>query len=179
MARPQALQKLRHGKLLSKSVFPQFVETWNYIVERLENIKGDCDDSPTDGLIKFDTTDPEHPVIRLNKSNLPTNENNKSIPSNFDYYTKTVDDEEKNFVRGGYVQQARNFYWCNETEITQSGYVELKISMSNPQTITIEQGKSAFSTSDANFTYIPLWHINTEMVADFDYRNKPVMQRWE
>ena len=65
MAKPQLLQQLRHGKLLTKENFPLFVETFNYAVNRLENIKGDADVDPQTGKIKFDTTDPEHPVIRL------------------------------------------------------------------------------------------------------------------
>lgn len=65
MARPQFMQRLRHGKLLTKENFPQFVETWNYITNRLDNIKGDADVRPQDGNIKFDNTDPEHPIIRF------------------------------------------------------------------------------------------------------------------
>lgn len=65
MARPQNIQKLRHGKILSKTVFPSFVETWNYVTNRVENLKGDADVRPETGCIKVDNTDPEHPVIRL------------------------------------------------------------------------------------------------------------------
>lgn len=65
MARPQSLQMLRHGKMLVQSTFPQFVDTWNYSINRLENIKGDADTNPDQGYIKVDNTDPEHPVIRL------------------------------------------------------------------------------------------------------------------
>lgn len=65
MARPQILQKLRHGKLLCKKVFASFVETWNYIVNRIENLKGDADANPQTGHIKIDNTDPEHPIMRL------------------------------------------------------------------------------------------------------------------
>ena len=64
MARPQIMQKLEHDKLLTKGNFPMFVDTWNYIANKIENIKGDWDTLPQNGHIKFDTTDPEHPVIR-------------------------------------------------------------------------------------------------------------------
>lgn len=69
MAKPQLLQKLTHDKLLTKTNFPQFVETYNYTVNRCENIKGDGDDYGQ-GLIQVDNTDPEHPIIRVNYDNL-------------------------------------------------------------------------------------------------------------
>lgn len=40
-AKPQTVCKLTEGKLLSS--FPHFVETWNWIVSCLENLKGDSD----------------------------------------------------------------------------------------------------------------------------------------
>ena len=65
MARPQILQELRHGKLLTQGNFPSFVDTFNYAVNRIENIKGDADVRPNGGWVTVDNTDPEHPVIRL------------------------------------------------------------------------------------------------------------------
>lgn len=67
MARPQVLQKLTHDKILNKTNFPQFVDTFNYAVNRVENIRGDRDVNPMEGAISFDTTDPEHPVIRFDQ----------------------------------------------------------------------------------------------------------------
>ena len=69
MAKPQLLQRLTHDKLLTKTNFPQFVETFNYAVNRCENIKGDGD-GYGQGLIQVDNTDPEHPIIRVNYDNL-------------------------------------------------------------------------------------------------------------
>lgn len=71
MARPQALQFLRHGKALCQAVFGGFVETWNYVVRRTDAICGDGDLVNGDGLITVDNTDPERPIIRLDKSQLP------------------------------------------------------------------------------------------------------------
>lgn len=65
MARPQTLQRLTHGKILTQANFPNFVETWNYIVERCENLKGDMDVNENFGFIELDDTDPEHPIIRF------------------------------------------------------------------------------------------------------------------
>lgn len=68
--KPAILQKLQHGKILCGKVFGTFVETWNYICRRVENIQGDADVNPTKGFVKVDNTDPEHPVIRLDNTNL-------------------------------------------------------------------------------------------------------------
>lgn len=67
MARPQNLQELRHGKLLTENNFPAFVDTFNYVVRRLDNLVGDRDTNPQTGTIRVDNTDPEHPVIRCDK----------------------------------------------------------------------------------------------------------------
>lgn len=67
MARPVLLQMLQRGKLLCGKLFPGFAETFNYTVNRCENLKGDRDTDPQSGHVTVDNTDPEHPVIRLAK----------------------------------------------------------------------------------------------------------------
>ena len=79
MAKPQLLQKLTHDKLLTKTNFPQFVETYNYTVNRCENIKGDGDEYGQ-GLIQVDNTDPEHPIIRVNYDNLKSEYMQQTTP---------------------------------------------------------------------------------------------------
>lgn len=79
MAKPQLLQKLTHDKLLTKTNFPQFVETYNYTVNRCENIKGDGDEYGQ-GLIQVDNTDPEHPIIRVNYDNLKSDYLEQTTP---------------------------------------------------------------------------------------------------
>ncbi len=71
MARPQALQFLKHGKLLCGSAFRLFVETWNWLVGYVNNIKGDYDVNPKNGFIVVDRSDPDSPVIRFRTDNLP------------------------------------------------------------------------------------------------------------
>lgn len=65
MARPPRLELLRHGRLLCGSVFRFFVETWNWLVGYVDNMKGDADVNPQSGYITIDRTDPDHPVIRF------------------------------------------------------------------------------------------------------------------
>lgn len=63
-ARPSILQFLQHGKLLCGKVFGGFVETWNYLVEAFDNLKGDAELDPENGIIYVDRSDASHPVIR-------------------------------------------------------------------------------------------------------------------
>lgn len=65
MAKPSYLQNIEKGKLLTGNNFPEFVNTWNYTIARVENLKGDRDSNPENGHITVDSTDPEHPVIRF------------------------------------------------------------------------------------------------------------------
>ena len=65
MARPPRIEKLQHGKLLCGSVFRFFVETWNWLVGYVDNMKGDADVNPQAGHITIDRTDPDHPVVRF------------------------------------------------------------------------------------------------------------------
>jgi len=123
MARPQILQELEHGKLITKSNFPQFVDTWNYMTHRIEGLKGDGDTRPNEGHIKVDNTDPEHPIIRFTGELQEI----ETVPANFDYYK---DDDGNNRVRGGYMMVGRQFYWVNElSSVTLSGLVCLSCSM--------------------------------------------------
>ena len=65
MAKAPVLQKLKHDKLITKATFPTFVETFNAITARTDNLKGDYDVNPAVGNITIDNTDWEHPVIRF------------------------------------------------------------------------------------------------------------------
>lgn len=65
MARPDNLEHLTHGKLLTQTNFPNFVDTYNYTVNRCDNLKGDRDADPQNGSIEVDNANPEYPIIRL------------------------------------------------------------------------------------------------------------------
>lgn len=70
MARPPRVERLRHGRLLSGSVFRFFVETWNWIVGYVDNMRGDADVNPQNGHITIDRSDPDNPVIRFRADKL-------------------------------------------------------------------------------------------------------------
>ena len=62
---------MKHDRFLCKKTFPNFVDSWNYISNKVENLKGDADIISQYGCghIHVDNSDPEHPVIRC--VNLP------------------------------------------------------------------------------------------------------------
>ena len=64
MARPQKLQRLRHGRIFSKGAFPGIVDTWNWLCDIVESWVGDRD-LGGDGFITVDRTNADVPVIRL------------------------------------------------------------------------------------------------------------------
>lgn len=69
--RPNFLSWLKHGMMLTKKNFPTFVDTFNYMLGRIDNIKGDKDINPQSGVISVDNTDPDHPVIRCDVNKIP------------------------------------------------------------------------------------------------------------
>lgn len=63
-ARPQVLQHLRRGWLLTGRTFPWFVETWNWLVDGFDGFVGDGNLNPQQGTIFVDRINPSRPVIR-------------------------------------------------------------------------------------------------------------------
>lgn len=111
-----ALQYLRHGKALCGKVFNRFVETFNFHNDFIANLKGDGDLPGSDGCMNFDTTDPKHPVIRLNKNKLDLpehgGEDRDAIPGRFEI-TITPDDppEEGSEEKQTYTATFENPYY--------------------------------------------------------------------
>lgn len=69
MARPQKLQRLRHGRIFSAGAFPGIVGTWNWLCDIVESWVGDRD-LGGDGCIYVDRTNLDVPVIRLDEVKL-------------------------------------------------------------------------------------------------------------
>lgn len=110
------LQYLKHGKSLCGKVFARFVETFNRLVDFHANLKGDGDVSG-DGLVTVDRSDPAHPVIRLDRSKLPTGGGGTpaDLPASAFGLVEAKDDDGK--VTGRTVV---NCYW-NVGGVTHSG----------------------------------------------------------
>lgn len=62
MARPGILCKLQKGTLIDAQ--PNFVDTFNWLVEFVENLKGEGEVNPARSRIVIDRTDTARPVIR-------------------------------------------------------------------------------------------------------------------
>ena len=67
MAKPIAVQKLKHGKALCGKTFGGFVDTFNWLVDVCLSLKGDKDVNNANGTITVDRADPSAPVIRADK----------------------------------------------------------------------------------------------------------------
>ncbi len=68
MARPARLVKLEKGKIID--VHEGFVDTFNYLVDYIQNLCGEGNLDPA-GAVWIDRNRADHPVIRLNVNKLP------------------------------------------------------------------------------------------------------------
>lgn len=120
--KPQGIQKLKHDKILTKGNFPNFVETYNYIVDRVENIKGDYDTDKVYGHIHLDNTDPMHPVIRL--ENLDGIGTGSGTGSGNVYPEPWTPDFENNTILYPYYQVGTYRALANQSNINLSSILE-------------------------------------------------------
>lgn len=58
-------QYLSGGKILTGTNFPRFVQTWNWMVNFIRNLRGDGENLATTGYISVDRSSVDHPVIRM------------------------------------------------------------------------------------------------------------------
>lgn len=171
--RPETLQLLKEGKLLASSVFPALVETWNWLVEAFDGIKGDYDLNPKEGYITVDKRDPAHPVIRLAKpvkAEDGSGEQLQAFNSNFQFKDGSI--------LSGVVCIARQYYLVDglspaegESRISDGEY-RLKFTLNNSTkqwVIVVEKG-SGFAAPNDTTSYAPLFSIYDGEVAA-DYRN--------
>ena len=92
MARPAILQTLKHGKILCRDVFRFFVETWNWLVGYVDNMKGDADINPAQGHVVIDRTDPDRPVIRLVNLQNQVDDGNKNKDNESDPVVESLNE---------------------------------------------------------------------------------------
>ena len=176
MARPQAIQLLKHGKALCGSVFRLFVETWNYVAQRCDGIVGDRDVNADLGCIYVDNSNPERPVIRLDKSKLPKSESGggSAVPGMalFAY------DADSHVIAGGAICFARRYYQVNSFTVTASGAHRIKVTMGSSPSAVIEAG-DGFAAPNASYAYIPLYTFDSDLAITSDWRGAPCVQAWE
>ena len=180
MARPAILQKLQHDKVLTKANFPDFVETFNYSVNRIENIKGDKEIDFVNGHITVDDTDPEHPVIRWQKG-LNELKSQKHIPEPFDFDSAQNKIVNCLWYMGRQVRQLTDYsvdlssdatYWL-KIETDQYGQFSQCSIMSSTYVVPVNGGSFSAPANTSSETYYPLWSLTVlsgEATPTFDWR---------
>lgn len=154
MARPKALQFLAHGKILCGTAFRFFVETWNYIVRRTDNLRGDKDENESEGYISVDNADPERPVIRLDGEKM-----SRLIDSRIDHCETTQDIQtdgdsiDANGGESGGVLQVAHF---NDDERDSGKGLASRLSVKDGSIVAEDDGLMLVARKDGKVIYIPM-----------------------
>lgn len=192
MARPQTLQFLRHGRLLSGKVFRFFVETWNWIVRAFSNLRGDAELNGEEGLIYVDRSDPDAPVIRFRKDRLP-HYSGQTVTVSADgpfspvYDTEGEDPDVVTAFRNGYFMDAGATVYMSDGALSipgTDGFIALKAG-----TTTATAGSASLACyptlaalqqaqSDAEFFVVPLYFVAGSKIV-LDLRRIPHVYRSE
>ena len=179
--RPNPIQYLKHGKLLSKKTAPTFVETWNWLAASVENICGDYDTAPKEGFITVDKAVGDTPVVRLRLDRLIRKledilDINSESPGCFNLeYDETLNDGGGGYaVSNPYYRIGGKTYECTDDfPDVSTGIVALKIDVtgSSPSatyeqysTLAALQGDEA----DTNYFISPLYTFDDgEITCDW------------
>ena len=164
--RPAILCKLQKGVLLDAN--PGFVDTFNWMVDFINNICGDGDNGGT-GPITVDKTIDDHPVIKGGGSG-----GGVASGCNFAY------NPSDHTIADGYVIIARTPTSVNGTTVTGAGLVYLEVTASSSSyTATITTGAGSLPSPTSTKTYIPLYQIDSNLAVTADYRGAPQIQLYE
>lgn len=183
------LQYLKHGKSLCGKVFGTFVETFNRLVDFQANLKGDGDVSG-DGLVTVDRADPAHPVIRLDRSKLPTGGEGQAKAADRSCFRLETRQEEDGLC-GSYITCC--YYHVggvtmHMNDVPISGLISGKTSClicfklsgggSKPSIVAIEEDSLEGEQRIADNYVLPLYRFVGGTLQD-DLRNAPNVQQWE
>lgn len=178
MAKPGILQRLTKGWLLSGKNFPGFADTFNYAVDRIENLKGDFDTNPKDGYVTVDNTDPEHPVIRLAKIPEGGGGSASVLPGCFDL------DDDYNFINR-YYRVEQFLFELGECSVSGAGLYYIFLPQSGQGDASVESvaSVSAYNSLAANLesSVIPLYLVTENEDGTYsvvDLRNVPTAAVW-
>jgi len=186
MAMPNPFQKLKHGVLLCKKNFNTFVETFNFLVDFAQNVRGDGD-ANNNGIIVFDRAVPDRPVIRAKV--------------NYDYLFNIFKDrglfkikgrEEGSggsstvyFENGYYRIGGKTFQVDNLTKsVPASSIVAVKVDLTGSQpTATLETFANMDALKDAeadtDYYLMPLYEFDSDLNVVCDFRIGPDAAAWE
>lgn len=180
MAKPGILERLAKGWLLSGKNFPGFADTFNYAIDRIENLKGDFDTNPKDGHITVDNADPEHPVIRLAKIPEGGSGTGSVMPGCFDL------DSNYEFINCYYRVEQFVFEILAPGGIASSGLYYLNINTDSPSSAYVASTNSVTDfniiASSLSVCVIPLYYAFTKSDGSIsevvDLRNIPSAPTW-
>lgn len=162
--RPAILCKLKKDTILDAN--PGFVDTFNWMVDFINNICGDGDLDRTKP-ITVDKTIDDRPVIRGAAGGVTSG-------CNFSY------DPTNHSIAGGYVIIARTPTHVSGVTVEGAGWVYLEVTMSSSSyTATITTGAGSLPSATKTKTYIPLYQIDSNLAVTADYRGAPQVQAYE
>lgn len=183
MARPKTLQFLEHGKILCGSAFRFFVETWNYIVRRTDNLRGDKDENDSEGCIFVDNSNPERPVIRLDRSKIRSSPVvGTTYPSVYDIAPRSESDDSCHFINrfyevSGIVREGPDN--SGDLRSHTNAFVAIRITNSSIG-IYYYQSLSAMQADmlDQTKVVMPLYKLDGNGDVSIDLRHLPRADMW-
>lgn len=182
-------QQLKHGLLLCKKNFSNFVDAWNLVQKRSENLKGDGDTDGQSGYITVDNTDEYHPVIRFDSSKLLSSDSGKDDDNKADNGCfKLVENTVVNnfYMEGGKLRQLPDYTLQSDLsslsgqilyfQLDSSGISSDNSSDSHFGTCTLSELQSI--QEDYSKYIYPLYSFGEDGV-EVDFRTAPNVQMWE
>ncbi len=178
-------QYLSGGKILTGANFPNFVQTWNWMVDFIRNLKGDGDNLTSDGYISVDRSNEKWPVIRTAKA-LPEGGGGESIPTwKYGRFRVYEVDKTKISLRNCYIFVTGKYYGGTDTTVSvdtseNSAVVWAELDIKNSKVtikadnITIGSSTFPWQSSDYSTVAIPLYLIRLGQIEE-DYRIGPYL----
>lgn len=165
--RPPNLCHLKKGMLIDSDENKGFVDTFNWMVDFINNLCGDGD-LDNGKPIHVDRTIDDRPVIRGGAGG------GGGGGGNFAY------NPEDHTIATGYVIIARTPTVVSGVTVSASGLVYLQVSMSGSSyAASIVTGGASLPSPTDTYTYIPLYEIDSNLSVTADYRGAPQIQVYE
>lgn len=190
--KPDSLQRLKAGKLICSKACPGFVDTWNWLISFVSNLRGDYDINQKEGYITIDTSDDDHPIIRLRDNNLKI-DGTAPTPAadNGCYAIRSIENDEgdlkinfKNpyFRVGGRTHTGAATVTIHNTESLSHWVLVLQIdgyrADAQASLINLDQDElDDYERADSKYI-IPLYGFNKGEL-ECDYRTIPQAVMWE
>jgi len=186
MALPNPFQKLKHGALLCKKNFNTFVETFNFLVDFAQNIRGDGDANGS-GSIVVDRSVPDRPVIRSKINMDYPFGGSASLKSCFEIRRPNGAGDNGGFDNPYYQIGTKTYLYAaatsagfNYSSCIIGLFVSLNGGIPTPSIVTAlsVSGLNALATL-ADQVVIPLYEVDGFGEVTCDFRSIPTFPVWE